>query len=143
MKWSAWIAVVAMTTCGCAGASYKLVAPSVPAPVSATGAVFGPQGEVLRVPDQLEVVAHFALEQSHWAILWSLVSLGPRQHDLSAVLEEKLRAHHGDAIVNLEVTTSNHGGYNLLGVIPLVPTATTARIEGDVVRLRSGSVTSP
>jgi len=121
---------------GCGGRCH-VVAPHVAQPVSASASLFGPHGETLTAPDDLEIVAHFTHDVQRWALLWGLVPLGAERTDLSELLSEQLRTARGDGIVNLSVGKDDGDTlFNFLGFIPLVPTRVSGRIEGDVVRVR-------
>ena len=122
---------------GCGGGRFRIVAPTLAEPVSATGVLFGADGRTWRVPDELEVVGRVEHTVRHWTILWSLVPLSPSDHDVSAPLGAAVAARGGDGVVNVEVTLDVNLAADMLGWIPLVPTVSTARVVGEIVRIRA------
>lgn len=129
-------ALVLAALAGCGG-HYRVVAPTVDRPVSATAWVFDDGGALRRTPDDLDVLLHFKHEVQRWSLLWGLVGLGPDRIDVSAPLQSLLDANRCDAIVNLDATVSESDvGFNMLAFLPLLPSRVTTILEGDVVRMR-------
>lgn len=121
---------------GCGG-TFRIIAPHAAAPIAASTVLFGPDRQPLRVGEELEVVGRFERTESHWALLWSTQPLGPTDHDLSEFFDEQVRLHGGEAITGLTVSARSTVLFNLLGIVPLMPTLVQAEVSGEVVRRRT------
>jgi hypothetical protein len=93
-----------------------------------------------RVVVPTEVLGHFAFRWRSWSIFWGEKALGEPARDISAELEREIAALSGDAIVNLTVAAEDHPLLLPALLVPLVPTAVTVIVEGDVVSLPQPSL---
>jgi len=123
---------------GCA--SYHIEAATMTAPVSASGALFGPGRSICYVGQGLEWVGRVELMVTHRGLLWGTIELDDPRHDISQALAESLAAQQGDGIVNLTVNVRFRPWYTslLAAMIPLVPVVSMSAVEGDVVRFGPG-----
>jgi hypothetical protein len=135
MRKLAWIFPL-LLLCGCAGADCKLSARSVRQPVSCTPCVYDATGRIHEA-EKSEIVSHFTITKNKWTVLWKSVALGDANWDISPDLNAQLNRTPGNAVVNVTVTAE---GCNLLqwylaGLLPIIPSYVTVKVEGDVAQI--------
>jgi hypothetical protein len=132
-----------VATTGCAGARTEVVASTATVPVSLSRAVRDARGNVVG-DDRREVVGTLDAEGTAWGLLYSGVKLTPEM-DVSQAVNEEVQRLHGDAVVNLSVST-RQCGWNwavFVNVLPFWPGCANVHVHGDVIRVRDAQHASP
>jgi hypothetical protein len=121
---------------GCAGARTTVVAPTAAVPVSLSPAVFDEDGQNVSA-ERRTSVGTFRAQRTAISLVWTAAPLHAKT-DLSKAINEQVGAVHGDAVVNLEIT-SRSCAYSVLvmpfGVLPFFPGCTVVGVTGDIVRV--------
>ena len=132
------VSIAMLLVSSCAGVRCHMTADSISEPVSFTSHILDRDGAVHTV-DPDDVVHHFKLRNRRWAMFWRSANLTARDWDVSDILRNEIEENSGDAIANLQITTSDD--FFLLwyfaSLIPIIPDYMSVTIEGDVVCLGS------
>lgn len=123
---------------GCAMVRGKITAEDARGPVSLTPHVYGPDGKILTLGEELEEVGRFKTTESFYAAFYGL--LPPTwTWDASEFCNTQLDRYGGEAIVNLTATVQESGtGEALLfwytQANPYFPIWVSVDLEGTVVK---------
>jgi len=126
-------AVLLLLAAGCVGGKAHLRADHLSHPVSLSRSYVGSEGSVIG-PDRQEVVAPFTFVVRRWSLFWTLLPLSSRVVDLSDLLEERIRAAGGEAVVDLTLKVFEDPLSVLTLFVPVVPSRVSVHVAGDVVR---------
>ncbi len=121
---------------GCAGGRATITANAIGPPVSFTNYVFTSTGQ-MRAAKPNEIVQHFKISKTTWTMFYRAITLGQKEWDVSAQLQEKLQQASGNAIVNLTVTADGPSMlvWYFAALVPILPSYVTTSLEGDVARI--------
>jgi hypothetical protein len=138
-----FIAAALVVTTGCAGARTDVVAPTATVPLSLSRAVRDAAGAVVG-EDRREVVGTLDADGTAWGLLYSGVKLTPEM-DVSQAVNQEVQRLHGDAVVNLSIST-RQCGWNwaaVVNVLPFWPGCANVHVHGDVIRVRESRHAAP
>ncbi len=120
----------------CAGGRMAINAKQAEFPISATPYLHTSSGETT---NSYQTLTHFKTSFSRWSVFWTIIPFSAYEKDVSMELDNLIKKHEGNAIVNLTAKPDLHA-LNLflqffIGTfIPVIPSAITIYVEGDVVR---------
>jgi hypothetical protein len=117
----------------CAGVKCSVKADQIAYPISYTPCVYDATGAVVRAGPQ-QVVGHFRLKKTFWAMMWRSVSLTEPTWDISADLAREIASAKGNAVVNMTIVSQGDWWWYVTPLMPVLPDYHTVVIEGDVAR---------
>jgi hypothetical protein len=117
----------------CAGVKCAVKADRIAHPVSYTPCVYDAKGAIVRATPQ-QVVGHFKLKKTFWAVLWRNCSLTAPEWDISDDLTREVGAVQGNAVVNMTVFSQGDWWWYASSLLPVLPDYHTVVVEGDVAR---------
>ena len=94
--------------------------------------------------DRREVVGQLDADGTAWGVFYSSVKLTPEM-DVSQAVNQEVARLHGDAVINLTIST-RQCGFNwavFANVLPFWPGCADVHVHGDVIRVRDVVANAP
>lgn len=127
--------MVAVAAAGCAGARTSVEAPGAKYPISMSRGVRDADGTLVPA-ERRKIVGRFETHRKAWGLVYALVPLTPSK-DLSDDLNAQVAAAHGDAVIDLAVSSAPCG-LNfafLFDLLPIWPGCANLDITGDIIQV--------
>jgi hypothetical protein len=106
-----------------------------------SGSVRDGSGRVV-ASSRLERVGGYAEAYTAWAMIWTIVPLANRTHDVSEALNAQVQAARGEAVVNF-TAVARPCASNIFTIVGVLPGCTDVELSGDIVRVRPEAGAAP
>jgi len=124
---------------GCGGGKMIITANDLKYPVSASNSVFDNENSIISknidLSENPDTSSYFEFSVSKSTIAWTLIPLS-KDPDISEKLNSIIEEKNGDAIINLQVYTTQNPLICLGSIIPIIPTPISATIKGYVIKFK-------
>ena len=137
------LATLALGLAACSATRSHIRMDESPYPVSLSPLVRATDGEVYGAED-LQLVGDFTYDYRSLHMLFGVLPMSRMRHDLAQENERQVADAGGEAVVNLEVTSTYNSWTGLSAVLRagVLPAGSTVEVRGDIVRLDTSAATS-
>jgi hypothetical protein len=133
---AAMVAVVSLalvSVSACSGMRSHVRADKSNYPVSLSEQLRGADGKLLQ-PSQKKNVGTFDVTYKGWTAFWTIIPMVKRTYDISDDVNEQVAKAGGDAVVGLDVQSSQCA-WNYWTFIGILPGCGNMHLRGDIIKI--------